>query len=82
MTRIHSSQGICADGSRMGALVRASRSIKSVTCAQPAALWSCPSTCMFGTRGAPFFVRTAEQAQCSRRVIRPIAAFVAGSIDN
>src|SRR5262249_16861892 len=49
---------------------------------QPAALWSCASTCMFGTRGAPFFVLTAKQAQCSRRVIGPIAAFVAGSTEN
>lgn len=82
MTRIQSSQGICADGSRMGALVRASCPIKSVTCAQPVALWSCASTCMFGTRGDPLLVLTAKQAQCSRWVIRPIAAFVAGSIEN
>jgi len=81
MTRIQSSQGICADGSRIGALVCASRSIKSVTWPQPAALRSCASTCMFGTRGAPFFVLTAKQAQYSRRVIRPAAAFVTGSIE-
>lgn len=82
MTRIQPSQGICADGSRMEALVRASCPIKSVTCAQPAVLWSCASTCMFGTRGDPLFVLTVKQAQYSRWVIRPIAAFVAVSIES
>jgi hypothetical protein len=82
MTRNQSSQRICADGSRIGSLVCASRSIKFATCSQPVTLWSCASTWMFGTRAVPFFALTARQVQWSRRVIRPIAAFVAASTES